>query len=60
MLKSIGVIWFGCSREVGCFSEGCQKKFYYIPAGGTWDASSLGVASLQIARVTMWIGVKGH
>ena len=22
MLKSIGDIWFGCSREVGCFSEG--------------------------------------
>ena len=22
MLKSIGDIWFGCSREVCCFSEG--------------------------------------
>ena len=22
MFKSIGDIWFGCSREVGCFSEG--------------------------------------
>ena len=22
MLKSIGDIWFGCSQEIGCFSEG--------------------------------------
>ena len=22
MLKSIGDIWFGCFREIGCFSEG--------------------------------------
>ena len=26
MLKSIGDIWFGLSREVGCFSEGFVKS----------------------------------
>ena len=26
MLKSIGDIWFGCSREVGWFSEGLLRE----------------------------------
>ena len=26
MLKSIGDIWFGCSQEVGCFSEGLLRE----------------------------------
>ena len=26
MLKSIRDIWFGCSQEVGCFSEGLLRE----------------------------------
>ena len=26
MLKAIGDIWFCCSREVGCFSEGLLRE----------------------------------
>ena len=34
LLKSIGDIWFGCSREVGCFSEGLLDRFYCSAIGG--------------------------